>query len=219
MVSDGRGRLPDDRGQAFTLEGFIASTIILSAIVISLGATVATPTTGGSVGGAETSQLRGETADLLASLHAEGELVAAVRYWSSTEQRFYGARDESTGYGDDGPPSVLFDGAFEETFADRGYSYNVVFRYRGGNASDLADGSRSLVFVSQGEPGADAVSAGYTVTLYDNMTLDQTVNDDGRELWEYDQDPDDGTGGYFPIPDAAPNSPLYNVIEVRVTVW
>jgi hypothetical protein len=157
--------------------------------------------------------------DLLTSLHADGDLVAAIRYWSSTEQRFYGARDESTGYGADGPPSTLFGEAFDETFGERSYSYNIVFRYRGGNQSNVSDGSDELVFVSQGTPTTDAVSASYTVSLYDNMTLNQDVNSDGRELWEYDQDPENGVRGYFPIPDAAPNSPLYNVVEVRVTVW
>jgi hypothetical protein len=219
MVSPREDTSDADRGQAFTMEGFLASVIVLSAVLISLQATVATPTTEGSVDGTSAAAIRGEAADILTSLHERGELVGAVQYWSSTEQRFFNARDEKTGYGDDGPPSVLFDDAFAETFTERGYSYNIALHYRGDNSSNVTDGTDELTFVSQGDPTTDAVSAGYTITLYDNMTLNQDVNDDGRELWEYDQSPENGENGYFPIPDAAPDSPLYNVVEVRVTVW
>jgi hypothetical protein len=219
MVTDGLDTGDVDRGQVFTMEGFIASVVVLSAVVISLQVVVTVPGTQGGVDAESTAQLRSEATDLLVSAAEDGSLTAAIQYWSSTEQRFYGSRDEATGYGGDGPPEVLFDGAFAETFGERGYSYNVVFRYRGGNVSDVNDGSDELVFVSQGTPTDGAVSAGYTVTLYDNMTLNQNVNDDGREFWEYDQSANNGVNGYFPIPDAAPNSPLYNVVEVRVTVW
>jgi hypothetical protein len=113
----------------------------------------------------------------------------------------------------------MFDGAFEETFTDRGYTYNLVIHYRGGNVSNIDDGDGTLALVYRGPPAPDAVSVSQTVTLFDNSTLDQDVNDDDRQLWEYDTDPSDGDDGYFPIPDAAPHSPLYNVVEVRLTVW
>jgi FlaG/FlaF family flagellin (archaellin) len=201
------------------MEGFLASVVVLAAVVISLQATVATPATGGGIDETSASQLRGEATDLLVSLGEDGQLVAAVQYWSSTEQRFHDSRDEATGYGADGPPAAVFDDAFDDAFGQRGYSYNVVFRYRGGDPSNVTSGSTDLAFVWQGRPTDDAVSTSYTVTLYDNMTLNQNVNDDGRELWEYDQDAGDGDDGYFPIPDAAPDSALYNVVEIRVTVW
>jgi hypothetical protein len=69
-----------------------------------------------------------------------------------------------------------------------------------------------------GPPGENAVSAGRRVTLYDNQTL--TGSDSGsRELWEYDIDPSNGEDGFYPVPDAVPGSPVYNVVEVRVVVW
>ena len=83
----------------------------------------------------------------------------------------------------------------------------------------MSEGDGTLALVYRGPPAPDAVSVSRTCALFDNSTLDQDVNDDDRQLWEYDTDPSDGDDGYFPIPDAAPNSPLYNVVEVRLTVW
>lgn len=211
----------DDRGQAFTLEGFVASIVLLSAVLFALQATVITPTSGGQVSESTRGQLSTEASDLMDALadDPETDFANAVRRWDATGQVFDGAVDDSSGYGSEGPPPELFDGAFEETFTERGYTYNLVLHYRGGNVSDLNDGGGTLALVYRGPPAPDAVSVSQTVTLFDNTTLDQEVNNDGRQLWEYDTDPSDGDDGYFPIPDAAPRSPLYNVVEVRLTVW
>jgi hypothetical protein len=210
----------DERGQAFTLEGFVGSIVLLSAVLFALQATVATPTTGGQVSEPARAQLSTEATDLLRTLadDPETDFETAVRQWDATDQRFAGAVDASSGYGSEGPPPELFDGAFEETFAENGYTYNLVLHYRGGNVSNVSDGGGSIPLVYRGPPAPDAVSASQRVTLFDNTTLDRAVNDDERQLWEYDTDPDDGDG-YFPIPDAAPSGPIYNVVEVRLTVW
>jgi hypothetical protein len=221
VSADDRSPHDHDRGQAFTLEGFAGSIVLLSAVLFTLQATVVTPTTGGQVSETTRAQLATEATDLMSTLADDPDttFADAVRRWDSTGQTFDGAVDESSGYGSEGPPPGMFDGAFEETFTERGYTYNLVLHYRGGNVSNVSDGGGTLPLVYQGPPAPDAVSASRTFTLFDNATLDQTVNDDGRQLWEYDTDPSDGDDGYFPIPDAAPNSPLYNVVEVRVTVW
>jgi hypothetical protein len=215
MVTD------DERGQAFTLESFVASIVLLTAVLFTLQATVITPTTGGQVSEPTREQLSTEASDLMNALSddREANFANAIRYWDATGQTFDGAVDEMSGYGSDGPPQEMFDGAFEETFTDRGYTYNLVIHYRGGNVSNIDDGDGTLALVYRGPPAPDAVSVSQTVTLFDNSTLDQDVNDDDRQLWEYDTDPSDGDDGYFPIPDAAPHSPLYNVVEVRLTVW
>jgi hypothetical protein len=72
--------------------------------------------------------------------------------------------------------------------------------------------------VWMGPPAAESVTTSQRVTLYDNETLTAPGATD-RELWEYDTDPSNGKRGFYPIPEAAPNSPIYNVVEVRVTVW
>jgi hypothetical protein len=211
----------DGRGQAFTLEGFVGSIVLLTAVLFTLQATVITPTTGGQVSETTRTQLSTEASDLLSTLADDPDttFAGAIRYWDSTAQVFDGAVDVSSGYGADGPPTAMFDGAFEETFGERGYTYNLVFYYRGGNVSNVGAGDGSLRLVYRGPPAPDAVTVSQSFALFDNSTLDQEVNDDGRQLWEYDTDPDDGDEGYFPVPDAAPTSPLYNVVEVRLTVW
>jgi hypothetical protein len=69
--------------------------------------------------------------------------------------------------------------------------------------------------VYRGQPAEGAVTASYTVTLYDNQTL--TSGKTGTaELWEYGTDPN--SEAYYPIPNAV-EGPVYNVVEVRLTVW
>jgi hypothetical protein len=61
------------------------------------------------------------------------------------------------------------------------------------------------------------VTARHTVTLYDNMRL-TGVRSGPRPLSGYDTNATDDDDGFYPIPDAGAGS-VYNVVEVRVTVW
>lgn len=225
----------DDRAQSFTLEGFMSAMVLLVAVLFALQSTVLTSTSGGSLDAETESRLGQEATDVLAASATDGELSAAVRYWDSDGRRFADAIDCTVGYGANGLPDSLFGGSFARAFGDRGFSYNVVvsFRDSGTQAAEsacvrdvssppsgptLPNGAREIVMLSQGRPTADAVTARYTVSLYDNQTL-TAPGASTRELWEYDTDATDGDGGFYPIPDAAPDSPLYNVVEVRIVVW
>lgn len=234
----------DDRAQSFTLEGFMSAMVLLVAVLFALQSTVLTSTSGGSLDAETESRLGQEATDVLAASATDGELSAAVRYWDSDGRRFADAIDCTVGYGANGLPDSLFGGSFARAFGDRGFSYNVVVSFRddgtkaanaqcvrdvsrppNGTVSNstlsngtLPNGTREIVMLSQGRPTADAVTARYTVSLYDNQTL-TAPGASTRELWEYDTDATDGDGGFYPIPDAAPDSPLYNVVEVRIVVW
>jgi hypothetical protein len=70
----------------------------------------------------------------------------------------------------------------------------------------------------RGEPSDDAVTASYTVTLYDNQTLTAENASQNVELWQYDTNGTNSDDGYYPIPNAV-EGPVYNVVEVRLVVW
>lgn len=210
-------RRDNTRGQAFTLEGFVSSIVVLTAVLFALQSFVLVPNTAGKLDDDTRAELRREADDMLVTSANAGErdLTYVVRYWDTSEQRFSGAVDRNVGYGTNPLPRQLFDGALYESFDERGFTYNVIIRYRG---DDATDGSGRLPLVYQGPPADDAVTASHTTTLYDNMTL--TAPGTGtRELREYDTDPTNNAGGFYPIPDADEGSPLYNVVEVRVIVW
>jgi hypothetical protein len=201
-----------DRGQAFTLEGFVAAAVVLTAVLFALQAVVAPPDSGTAD---RSGSLRIQAEDILRTQASDddGDLTSVVRYWDPLRRTYYGAQDRTVGYGNETLPTALFDGSFERTFSVRGLSYNIVFVYhQRGNASM---GKEPLLY--QGRPSAGAVTARHTVTLYDTMRL--TAPGAGpRQLQQYDTNASNESTGFYPIPDVD-DGPIYNVVEVRVTVW
>jgi hypothetical protein len=204
-----------DRGQAYTLEGIISALILLSAVLFALQALIVTPTTSGTVDPNVQSDLRQQANDILVTAAADDEqdLSWLVRYWDQGDQTFYGAVNARIGYGSNAPPPP-FGTLLSETFAERSRLYNVEMVYL---SNDSAATVQRTPVVFRGDPSDNAVVATYTVTLFDRQTLTSPPAGD-VELAELDTNDTDGDDGYYPIPDAI-DGPVYNVVEVRVTVW
>jgi hypothetical protein len=215
----------NERAQAYTLEGFIGAVLILAAVLFALNSVVIMPTTSGKVSRDVQEQIRTEATDVLTIGAEEDELSCHVRYWngSTNEDTFAEAIDSRIGYGPDQPPSVAacggtrfgdmlngtrFGDMLNQTFGEQGREYNIIVSYR--NATDPTT-THSERMVYRGVPTESSVTASYTVTLYDNQTL-TGAGCTCPELWETN-------ASEFPIPDAAPNSPVYNVVEVRIIIW
>jgi len=206
---------PDDRGQAFTLEGIVGAIIILTAVLFALQSLIITPTTGGTVDPEVRESLRQQGEDVL-TLAANNEsrgLQWLVRYWVPRERTFANATNPTVGYGTVAPPAPTGT-LLKETFTAKGRTFNLYLRYQGRNRSD---GPGRVPVVVRGDPSDSAVVANQRVTLYDNMTL--TAPDSSNvELWEYDTNASNGDDSYYPVPDAV-DGPVYNVVEVRLIVW
>ena len=201
-----------DRGQAYTLEGFISAMIVLMAILLALQSVVITPTTGGLADRTAQSQVQQETQDALvvaaAADHDEKKnLSEMVRYWddSADPSEFHNPSesDSVTGYYNASNQTELYDEfvlgeILSDRFTERGMSYNVELVYQ--NESEY----ESEYLVYQGE--SEAVTASHMVTLFEDQELE-----DGTRLGDEDHD--------YPIPRATDNSKVYNVVEVRVAVW
>jgi hypothetical protein len=201
-----------ERAQAYTLEGVVAAIIIVTSVMFALQAVTITPTTPGSIDPDTRGQLRTQATDVLATAHENESLRRAALFWNVSASTFHddspGNVSEAFGYGLNPPPGE-FGGLLEQSFAQRGFTYNVYLEYR--NGSDRSE-SEAIPLVRRGVPTDNAVSSTHVVTLYDDMTLTAPGDDGELRLAELD------AGDYF-AEDAYPNSPVYNLVRVRVVVW
>ena len=198
-----------DRGQAYTLEGFIGAMVVLVAVLFALQAVVITPTTGGLADRSVQAQAQQEAQDALVVADEDGNLSETLRRWDGNG---FEGTDERT----QGGEAVYSASAFanvstlgdvlNQSFAEQGWNYNVELHYEDDG------GMNTTTLVYQGSPSSDAITASHVVTLHD----DQYVEPDREETisaYEEDNDP--------PIPREVDDdeNPIYNVVEVRVTLW
>ncbi|WP_276258681.1 DUF7288 family protein [Haloglomus litoreum] len=201
-----------ERGQAHTLEGVIASLLLLSSLVYALQVTAVTPLSASTSNQHIENQEQASASGLLATAankpRPDGDaLKVAVLYWDESAGAFHGL---SAGpyQNDAGFPSEFTLGRMlQDGFSDRGIAYNVYLHFQ----TDTGTATERLVY--RGAPSDNAVSASRTVTLY---------NDD--ELYEADESLDTGTtvgdeDSDFYAPDVDSSSAVYNVVRVEVVVW
>ncbi|MXV63995.1 hypothetical protein GS429_18390 [Natronorubrum sp. JWXQ-INN-674] len=203
-----------DRGQAYTLEGFISAMIVLMALLFAMQSVVITPTTGGLADRTVQSQIQQEAQDALvvAAMDDEGDLSEMIRYWDEDEDEFYNATESSTAPGSYNATNntelyneFALGEILSDRFTERGLSYNVELVYQ--NESGEFDSENSTYLVYQGE--SEAVVASYTVTLFETDDLKAPASSETV----------DGADSY-PVPRATDSSSaVYNVVEVRIAVW
>ena len=204
-----------DRAQAFTLEGFIASIVLLVAVLFALQAVVITPTTGGLADRTTQAQLQQEAQDALSVASQDSQddnLSATVLNWDTDGEDEAGFTDANEpadpeqaertyspeGFADQSRLGKIL----EERFSDDGWSYNVELVY----ADEDGDEFESTYLMYQGSAPSDAFTASHTVTLYNNSVLENeaTVEEDND----------------YPIPETDTTSDwIYNLVEVRVILW
>ncbi len=215
MVTKDLGRLlaqfwDSTRGQAFTLEAVISALIVLTAVLFAVQSTVVTPNSTGGIDTDTRDELGSQAQDVLAvtAEQPRQNLSYYVRYWnnSSTERTFAKAIRPGIGYGERQPPGG-FGERLEATFTAEGYNYNVVLSYHQPKGVETSE----TVMVYRGAPDQNAVTAVYPVTVFDSDTLtgpsstNKSIEDISSQI--------------YPIKDVGANSPIYNVVEVRLTVW
>lgn len=196
-----------ERGQAFTLEAFVAALVLLSCVAFALHVTGVTPTSASTANEGDGSQHEGIAAGVLESAAANDSLRPALLYWNGTDGAFHNASESY--YVSRSPPEELaFGRQLEWAYGDRPVRYNVDVYYY--NATD-GDVERQTL-VDHGTPSDDAVRAVETVTLFDDDPLYRADGTPGNVTVS---DPESG----FYAPDASPDGPVYNVLRVEVVVW
>jgi len=198
----------DDRGQAFTLEGFIGSMLILTAVLFAFQSIIITPTTSGTIDRDVQSGIEREAEDVLTQERNNGTLKSRVL---NVTDNGYGS-SSAIGYAPDDPPGGFGD-TLNGTFTQRGRVYNVIVEFRTvtdeQNNTGISSVEEELVY--RGVPANSAVVATETVVIHDDDVM--TWN----ESKTVEQAAADGD---FPVTaDSAPDSPVFTVAEVRLVVW
>ena len=191
------------RGQAHTLEAFAAGTILLASIVFALQVTAVTPLTASTSSQHIENQQEAVATGLLAAAAENGTLKPTLLYVNNSTGRFHGDTFEGA-YVSGGPPTT-FGSRLNQTFRERGIAFNLYAHYQ---TSERA--VRRQPLVQMGGPSDNAISARWTVTLYDDDVL-----------YASDNTPTNNTlanASSFYAPDQHPGQ-LYNVVEVEVVVW
>ncbi|QLG50539.1 DUF7288 family protein [Natrinema halophilum] len=198
-----------DRGQAYTLEGFIGAMVVLMAVLFALQSVVLTPTTGGLTDRSVQAQIHQEAQDALLVSNQDGNLSETIRNWDS-EGGFENASEpfapneshqtySATDFGGESELGRILN----ERFTDRGWSYNVHLYPETGERKTL---------VYQGSPPSSSLAASYTVVLYDNQTLTSSKSGTLEAAAEADEET-------IPLRNGSDETPIYNVVEVRVILW
>ncbi|WP_096391200.1 DUF7288 family protein [Halopenitus persicus] len=205
----------DSRGQAHTLEAVAAAIVLLSAILFALQVTAVTPLSGSTSNQHIETQQAELAQGLLAGEAENGSLKRTLLYYntSAEDDGFHGAtggRGQYDGTLPTGPDAPAFGPALSETFLERGTAVNVDLYY-------LRDGDRRRQpLIELGTPSDHAATATHRVTLFE---ADAILGSDGTPTDETVAEAA-SNGTYFVDRDVdGTNSPVFNVVEVEVTVW
>ncbi|WP_418282985.1 DUF7288 family protein [Halorubrum sp. DTA98] len=196
-------RFPDDRGQAHTLEAFVAALLLVAGLIFATQATAVTPLSASTSNQHIENQEAIGAADVLATTKERGDLKKGLLYWDDDAFIDAGEPGYYTGMVNGSHP--LSD-PFNESFDDRRVAFNV-------DVFSLEDGDRNRQrMVDMGEPSDNAATAAVHVPVY---TDDRLYNDSSGA---FDGDVVDETT-YFAPPDPEAGPTLYAVLEVRITAW
>lgn len=202
------------RGQAYTLEGMISAILVVTAVLVGLQVVDFGPWTSDTTQQTEDMEQRAE--DMLDLAAENGTLSRVVRCT-------YGSADTFTG-GQVDNGSTTFERMLNQTFDRHGHNYNIYFTYL------TPSGERERVSVTSSEsnptsgviaPTDSAAVATKTIAIYDDdrtRIVDRTQNPP-QKCGAKGATVKDAGGAYFIEEDIDDDSPLYNIVEVRVVVW
>ena len=202
-----------DRAQIHTLEAFIAALLLVGALLFATQATAVTPLSASTSNQHIENQQQQMADDVLAISADNGVLHDALTYWNTSDGQdahFVNADPDRSTYSS--LLSTEFDHplapAFGEAFDEGVYAYNIDIRY-----IDEDGGFDSVRMVDMGTPSDNAVTATRSVTLFENDTIwnDTAANGSTLGSLEYDES--------FWAPNVDSDGSVYNVVEVRVTIW
>lgn len=191
------------RGQAFTLEAFVAALLLIGSVAFALQVTSVTANTASTSSERAEQRLTGLAGGVLDSAVANESLRPTLLYWDETNAEFWNAEES---YYVATPPPTRFGRLLDRTMADRGVPVNVNVAYVASNGT-----VHEQRLVHYGAPSNGAVRVTTTVTLYDDDRLYTASGTESNVTL--------ANASAFYAPDAAPNSSVYNVVRVEVVAW
>lgn len=204
-----------DRAQIHTLEAFIAALLLVGALLFASQATAVTPLSASTSNQHIENQQQNMAEDVLAIAADDGSLQEALTHWTLAEDQhedvpphYVGVAEPnmsvySSVTGTDHPLNQTLYQAFQEGI----YAYNIDLRYQNEQGE-----FQETPLISMGTPSDNAVTATRTVTIFND---DEVYIDGAGETIKL-ADLEDHE---FWLSPAEANGPVYNVVEVRMTIW
>lgn len=198
-----------NRGQVHTLEAVSAAVLILTGVVFAQAVTAVTPMTA-STASQHAENQQGELAKGFATImNEDNTMKKTLLYWDNSNQKFHNSKGSTIYYTVDTPGSD-FGQEVRDHFISRGLGVRVdlvYYRETGGELERV-----ETPYIDFGTPSDHAYTTTETIALYDSDTL---VNEDGTRS---SVALEDGSSTFF-MEDIDPDSELYNIVEVRITIW
>jgi len=189
-----------NRGQAYTLEGVLAAILVVTATVYGLQAIDTRAWEDNT--SEETQQLENRASDVLTLASESGALRNATVCYRPGQTIDVGGNQAGS----------EFEQMLNITFDNQVNEYNLYFSYW--NDSDARESRLVSQRPESGDigPPTSAAAASTTVTLTDTM---KRTNDNCDPIPPTIKETEDS----FYMSDAAPDSALFNIVEVRLVVW
>jgi hypothetical protein len=194
--------LPNERGQAHTLEAFAAGLLLVAGLIFATQATAVTPLSASTSNQHVENQAEIAAQDMLTTTEARGDLKRALLYY---DDGFIGADNGDYYAGLMNETHPLHD-SLEEAFDRRQIAFDIDVYHPDPTAAGATDRTR---MVDMGTPTDNAAVASIRVALYGD---DRFGTDDQYVLSE------NGSAEYFADPLGGRDT-LYTVVEVRITAW
>jgi len=192
-------------GQAFTLEGVVASMLLISvALIFSLQITAITPLSA-STSSQHIENQHAELAQGALETAEREELIQMLLYWDSSSSKFHNS-DSDGEYRVDAP-NVEFAQEVDRVLINQGIGVNIDLTYYN-NRTTYSD--TTINYFTSGEPSDHGHTVERSVPIYENDPIyDSTGNPTSQNVTETD----------FYLENINEDSELYNIVVIKFTVW
>ncbi|KAB1196616.1 MULTISPECIES: hypothetical protein [Haloferax] len=192
------------RGQAHTLEAFVAATVLLASVTFALQVTAVTPLTASTSSQHIENQQASVAQGLLDAAAENGTLERTVLLSNISSS-------QEDNYVDGGPPTA-FGQMLNDTFNDRGIAFNVdIYTVQ---ANQQGKSLNRIGLVHMGKPSDHAASASRLVTLMDDDVLHEPA---GQVAVPTNTTLDSASSFY--LEERHDGDPVWTVLKVEVVVW
>lgn len=201
----------NERGQAYSLEAVVAGLLLISSLIFALQVTAVTPLSASTSNQHIENQHRSSAAGALVAAEEnvtandQSALKDALLYWNKTGFEFHDGERRGAYIND--YPDTPFGNIMDRSFGGRGLVVNVRV-----SCAEGCQGPDPRPMINRGAPSDHAGTVSRTVTLYDD---DELLDENGDPTDDELADVED----QFYAPNVDPDSDVYNVVRVEVTVW
>lgn len=195
----------DEKAQMHTLEGVAAATIMLLVIVYAIDATSMTPLTSSTANVHAETELQALGQDILSALdYSEPGYNSKLKYdvlnWSGSEYIWNGTQYLQLSYGQIDQSNNLTNNLtaiLNATLIGQGIAHNVELIFL--DNSTFLPTSQTMIY--NGDPSDNAVIVSRKIVLYSS------------------DNPNPNNNPNYPIEDIDPSTNLYNIVDVKLTLW